>query len=105
MAISCLSEIPLLDLCATDLFKEVYGAGSTAAKGAQDKAGRLVTCDFGARGYVILKLGDELCFVVVIAAAVGESLDARERLAFRVGELPGPCLGWSVGLHAKVARL
>lgn len=91
-----LGQVPLLDLAAADLLEQVDGAGAAAAQGAQDQAGGLAAGDLLAGGDVLLELGDQVALGVVVAAAFGEGLDAGERLAVGVGELPGPGLGGSV---------
>lgn len=93
-----LGEVPLLDVGAADLLEQVDGAGAAAAEGAEDEAGGLAAGDLFSGGDVLFELGDEVALGVVVAAAVGEGLDAGEGLAVGVGELPGPGLGVSVGI-------
>jgi hypothetical protein len=90
-AVFCLGQVPLLDLVAADLVEEVDGAAAAAAKGAEDERGGLAAGDLFTCCDVVLELGDELRLVVVVAAAVGEGLDAGEGLAVMC-QLPCPCL-------------
>lgn len=87
-----LGQVPLLDLAAADLFEQVDGAGAAAAEGAQDQAGGLAAGDLFTGGDVLLELGDQVALGVVVAAAVGEGLDAGQGLAVGVCELPSPGL-------------
>lgn len=93
VALLGLGQIPLLDLRAADLLEQVDGAGAAAAQSAEDEAGGLAAGDLFAGGDVLLELGDQVGLGVVVAAAVGEGLDAGEGLAVGVCELPGPGLG------------
>lgn len=91
-ALRRLGQIPLLDLAAADLLEQVNGAGAAAAEGSENEGGGLAAGDLGTCGDVFLELGDELVLVEVVAATGGEFFDAREGLAFGVGELPCPSL-------------
>ena len=92
VAVLGLRKIPLLDLGAADLLEEVDGPAAAAAKGTQDERAGLATGNLLACSDVLLELCDQLGLVVVVAAAVGEVLDAGEGLAVGVGELPCPGL-------------
>lgn len=97
-----LGQIPLLDLGAADLLKQVDGARAAAAQRAEDQAGGLAAGDLLAGGDVLLQLRDQVGFGVVVTAALGEGLDAGERLAVGVCELPGP--GLVVSARAQIRR-
>lgn len=103
VALLGLGQIPLLDLGTPDLLEQVDGARAAAAQGAEHKAGGLAAGDLFAGGDVLLQLGDQVGLGVVVAAAVGEGLDAGERLAVGVGELPGPGLVVSVPIETSAA--
>ena len=92
IAVLGLGKIPLLDLGAADLLKEIDGSAAAAAKSTQDERAGLTTGNLLACSDILLELCDQLGLVVVVAAAVGEGLDAGERLAVGVGELPCPGL-------------
>lgn len=92
VALLGLCEIPLEDLGAVDLLEQVDGTRTTAAEGAEDETARLTACNLLTSGDIFLELGDQLVLVVVVAASVCEGLDAWERLAVGVCELPRPCL-------------
>lgn len=92
VALLGLGQIPLLDLAAADLLQQVDGARAAAAQSSEHQARGLAASHLLASSDVLLQLGDQVALGVVVAAALGEGLDAREGLAVGVGELPGPGL-------------
>lgn len=92
VALLGLCEIPLLDLGAANLLEQVNRTRATAAQSTQDQAGGLVACDLLTGCNILLELCNQLALVVVVSASIGKGLDARERLAVGVCELPCPGL-------------
>lgn len=103
VALLGLGKIPLLDLAAADLLEQVNGTRATAAQSAKNQAGGLAASNLLASSDIVLELGDQVALGVVVAATLGEGLDARKGLAVRVGELPGPGLVFvSIGSSCTV---
>jgi hypothetical protein len=87
-----LGKIPLLDLRAANLLEQVNGTRTAPSESAQYETAGLVAGNLLTSRDIFLELGNQLALVVVVAASVGEGLEAGKRLAVGVGELPCPCL-------------